>query len=220
MNLRLPPGLFNPNATPLADLTLLAYALILLPAMLLGFYFARRKKFSPQHKGTMTFITLMNWLLILFVMAVSYGASVRPALPDGLSQPIYLLPTIHLMIGALAQLLATYLLFRMWFEDELPGWLKVRRIKRWMRLTLVLWFLTVVLGIVLYVLWYTPVAVAAVPEATPVTTPDVAAPVTTPELTAPTANPELVVPVETPGPNAPVATPELIPPATTPEASG
>jgi uncharacterized membrane protein YozB (DUF420 family) len=211
MNLRLPPGLFNPNATPLADLTLVAYVLILFPAMLIGFYFARRKKFSPQHKGTMTFITAMNWLLILFVMAVSYGASVRPALPDGLAQPMYLLPTIHLAIGALAQLLATYLLFRMWFEDVLPGWTKVRRIKRWMRLTLLLWFLTVVLGVVLYVLWYTPVATVAAPVLTPAATPEVGAPVATQELTLPVVTPEL---------NAPVATPELIPPAATAEPSG
>jgi uncharacterized membrane protein YozB (DUF420 family) len=192
MNLRAAPGLFNPNATPLADLTLVAYVLLLLPAMLLGFYFARRRKFSPNHKLTMTFVTLMNWLIILFVMAVSYGANVRPALPEGLAQPVYLIPTIHLGVGLLAQVLATYLLFRMWFEDELPGWLKVRRIKPFMRLTLVLWFTTVVLGAVLYFLWYPPTAAAATPEATPAGTPDVAAPVQTPELASPvvTAEPE------------------------------
>jgi uncharacterized membrane protein YozB (DUF420 family) len=189
MDLRVSPGLFNPNATPLADLTLVAYVLLLLPAMLLGFYFARRRKFSPQHKLTMTFVTCANWLLILFVMAVSYGANVRPALPEGLSQPVYLLPTIHLAVGALAQLLATYLLFRMWFEDVLPDWMLVRRIKPFMRLTLVLWFTTVVLGVILYALWYAPAA-ATPPEATPAATPELAVPAATPELIPPAVTQE------------------------------
>lgn len=191
MNLRVPPGLFNPNASPLADLTLVAYVLLFLPAMLIGFYFARRRKFSPHHKLTMTLITSANWLLILFVMAVSYGANVRPALPAGLAQPLYLLPTIHLGIGALAQLLATYLLFRMWFEEVLPDFLMVKRIKRYMRLTLFLWFTTVVLGVILYVLWYPP-ALAAAPSGRPdpAATLDVVPPVTTPELASPVVTEE------------------------------
>ena len=208
MNLRASPGLFNPNATALADVTLIIYVVLLL-VMLLGFSFARRRKYAPHHKLTMTFVTLVNWVLILFVMAVSYGSYVKPELPAGLSQPWVLLPTIHLLTGGLAQLIATYLLFRMWFEDELPGWLKVRRIKPYMRLTLLLWLATILLGFAIYVVWYVAPA--------PATTPDPAA---TPELIAPVETPELVEPVETPELVEPAETPEPAEPAETPEASG
>jgi uncharacterized membrane protein YozB (DUF420 family) len=177
MNLRASPGLFNPNAIPLADLTLVAYVVLLL-LMLTGFVFARRRKYSPHHKLTMTFITFVNWALILFVMAVSYGNFVRPQLPAGLSQPWVLLPTLHLVTGALAQIIATYLLFRMWFEDELPGWLKVRRIKPYMRLTLGLWLVTVLLGFAIYAVWYVLPAPA---DPAPETTPEIIAPAVTPE---------------------------------------
>ncbi|HYO88809.1 MAG TPA: DUF420 domain-containing protein [Candidatus Limnocylindrales bacterium] len=199
MNLRASPGLFNANATPLADLTLLAYALLLV-VMLLGFIFARQHKFAPHHKLAMTFITVVNWVLILFVMAVSYGSAVRPELPEGLAQPWVLLPTIHLITGALAQVIATYLLFRMWFENELPGWTKVRRIKPYMRLTLLLWLTTVVLGVAIYVVWYVPAAAAPASDAAGETlvTPEPDAPVATPELAEPAETPELSEPAETP----------------------
>lgn len=237
MNLRVPPGLFNPNATPLADLTLVAYVLIFAPLMLIGFVFARRRMYEPAHKLTMTFITVSNWGLILFVMAVSYGMSVRPELPEGLSQLWVLLPTIHLIVGGLAQLLATYLLFRMWFENELPGWLKVRRIKPFMRLTLLLWLLTITLGVITYVMWYTPLVAGDAPPATvlpapdtPAATPGLGQPAVTPELAdsastpvptkTPAAAEPAVVPTATFQPGIPTKTPLAAEPATTPEAAG
>ncbi len=231
MNLRVPPGLFNPNATPLADLTLVAYVLIFTPLILIGFVFARRRMYEPAHKLTMTFITLANWGLILFVMAVSYGMSVRPQLPAGLSELWVLLPTIHLIIGGLAQLLATYLLFRMWFENELPGWLKVRRIKPFMRLTLLLWLLTITLGVITYVVWYTPLLAGEPPPATALPTLD--APAITQEPGGLAAPPDAPVPTKTPvagqpaaaptatfQPGIPTKTPIAAEPATTPEAAG
>jgi uncharacterized membrane protein YozB (DUF420 family) len=195
MTLRASPGLFNPNATPLADFTLLAYVALLL-LMVAGFIFARRRRYSPHHKLTMTFITLVNWALILFVMAVSYGSFVRPQLPAGLAQPWVLLPTLHLVTGALAQIIATYLLFRMWFEAELPGWLKVRRIRPYMRLTLGLWLATVLLGFGIYAVWYVLPAPAD-PAASPAT-----------ELDTPAATPEADEADDVDASNEPAETPE------------
>lgn len=161
MNLRTEPGFLGTDASLLADLNLLAYVLLLLPLMAVGFYFARRKRFDPQHKLVMTGITILNWVLILFVMLSSFTDSVAPNIPDNLSDNTFLFPTIHLITGGLAQLLATYLVLRMWFEKQLPQWFMVKNIKLYMRLTLSLWVVTALLGVLIYVTWYGGTASAA-----------------------------------------------------------
>ncbi|MEM6281916.1 MAG: hypothetical protein AAF787_06965 [Chloroflexota bacterium] len=231
MNLRTEPGFLGTNAHLLADITLLAYILLLLPLMGVGYMYARRKMFEPAHKYVMTSITTLNWVLILWVMLVSFTESVAPQIPDGLNQTFVALPAIHVLTGAVAQILATYLLARMWLEKQLPSWAKIVNIKAYMRVTLALWVTTAVLGIAIYFTWYgvasaqqgdvpPPVATDDVEPATdgieePVTTPEaadseVAEPVSTPETEDTTPEPE----EETP---EPVTTPEPQEPATTPE---
>jgi hypothetical protein len=214
-------GFLGTGASQLSDLSLLAYIFILIPLMLVGFFFARRKMFEPYHKLTMTLITVTNWLLIIFLMAVHYSrtATYTP------NEPHLILPTIHLVFGGLAQLLATYLVIRMWFEKQLPQWFKVRRIKRYMRTTLALWLITAGLGIGTYVSWYIVGDPARMPVIEPVAT---AEPVSTEEA-SPAATEEMspvstdeAEPQETEEAEASVAETEEvedIAPATTPESS-
>src|SRR5690606_3259002 len=123
--------------------------------------------------------------------------------------PRIVLPTLHGITGGAAQLLATYLAFRMWFENVLPSWIMVKRIKPYMRFTLALWIVTITLGAVIYVSWYiNPLQARA---AAPVTTLE---PGSTPEIggtleVIPGATPELMLTAPAPG-----STPEL---ASTPE---
>jgi hypothetical protein len=84
------------------------------------------------------------------------------------------LPTIHLITGGLAQLMATYLVIRMWFEKSLPDWFKIKNIKLAMRTTLLLWLTTAVLGILIYLTWYND-------DKSPINDKNVPAPVTTEE---------------------------------------
>ncbi len=128
------------------DLVLLAYILLIVPAMLVGFFFARRKMFEPYHKLTMTTITLVNWALIILVMLATYRRDVAPQVPQNLSHVDVLIPMLHLLPGLIAQLLATYLVIRMWFERQLPDWFKVKNIKIYMRTTLALWLITALMG--------------------------------------------------------------------------
>jgi uncharacterized membrane protein YozB (DUF420 family) len=206
MDLRADPGFLGTGASMMADLTLLAYILLIVPVMLVGFVFARRKMFVPHHRLIMTLLIAINWLLIGFLMINSYTQSVLPSLADNLTNPVYFLPTIHLITGAIAQFLGTYLVIRMWFENQLPDWFKVRRIKRYMRLTLGLWLVTAALGVLIYFTWYSssPAVAdsAADPVATPEVTPDTQAapnPAETPEVR------EADEPVETPEAEAPEA---------------
>src|ERR1700694_2721951 len=132
---------------PSGDYVLLIYIFLLVPAMLVGFGFARRHLFVPHHKLTMTTITLINWVLILIVMVVTYRAAVEPDLPQNLRLAAGLVPTIHGLLGLTAQTIATYLVIRMWFENQLPDWFKVKNIKTYMRFTLGLWLTTAVFGL-------------------------------------------------------------------------
>jgi uncharacterized membrane protein YozB (DUF420 family) len=175
-----------PDARLASDLTLLFFVVILAPAMLLGFSFARRKKFRPHHKYTMTAITLVIWLFILLLMIVSYRTWVAPAEVGGPfgGDPAHIIPTVHLITGGIAQILATYLVILMWTERTrfswvVPKFLQTSNIKPIMRTTLTLWLVTIALGVGIFLTWYSPGGAAAPPpEATeePVATeePDVA----------------------------------------------
>ncbi|MCC6615391.1 MAG: DUF420 domain-containing protein [Anaerolineae bacterium] len=191
MDLRTQPGFLGTGASTLADLTLIVYIALLIPAMLIGFTYARRKKFDSHHKPIMTAITLFNWFLIGFLMFASYRQNVLPELGQNLSQPSYLLPTLHLVIGGLAQIVATYLVIRMWFESQLPAWFKVNNIKRYMRFTLAGWLIAALLGIGIYITWYAagstsdpaaPVTADSTPEVVPEEAPETL-PEATPEVT-------------------------------------
>ena len=151
------------NAPGYASFTLLAYLFIFLPAILAGFYFARRRLFNPHHKYIMTGVVIANWVLILAVMVGSYSQYVAPSLGDRLGETSVWLPTLHLITGGIAQLLGSYLVILMWtentrFERILP--LRIRNIKTPMRATLVLWTATIALGLALYLTWYSRPALA------------------------------------------------------------
>lgn len=201
-------GTGGSDANLISDLNLLAYVVLIVPAILVGFVFARRKMFRPYHKITMTTITLVNWVIIVFLMAVRYSNWVAPYLQYGVNEPARLLPSIHLVTGALAQILATYLVILMWTERTrfafiLPNALRITNIKIFMRLTLTLWLVTAGLGILTYLTWYPPAATAEESNV-PISTEE---PEITPEATAiiiPEATPEISETVE------PAATTEVV----------
>ena len=178
-------GFLGTGASFGADITLIAYILLIAPVMIIGFVFARRKMFIPHHKYAMTAVVIINWVLILLVMQISYRNGVAPYTNQAGSEPSILIPMIHLLSGGIAQILATWLVIMMWTENTgaagiLPNFLRTTNIKPWMRLTLALWFITVILGIGIYFTWYTPSASPA----------DLQEPVSTQEAIAPEATEE------------------------------
>ncbi len=213
-DLRLAAGFLGTGASRASDISLLAYVFLLVPGMIYGYVAARRHIFVPQHKYAMTFVTVLNWALIAYVMGVSFSGAV-PYYEDREPSKL-IIPLIHLITGGIAQILATVSLIRMWFEYQLPPLLRYEPIKPQMRLTLALWLITAALGIGIYITWYgvplqprpeTP-AEQVPPEGTPEAT---LAPNTTPTPAAtedPNATP---MPAATEDPNAtpaPAATQE------------
>jgi uncharacterized membrane protein YozB (DUF420 family) len=222
-----PEGFLGTGASLLADLTLLAYILLIIPGMLAGFVFAKRNLHRPHHQMLMISITVINWLLIIFLMVTAYRFDVVSNIGTQPTNLRYLMPTVHGLLGLPAQLLATYVVIRMIIEDVNVARARQRGEKNlskywfkgakpFMRVTLVLWLATALLGIVTYAIRYDLVSIggtggdvpgateeAGVPEATPETTPEAtpepestpeAEPETTPEMT-PESTPE---PAETP----------------------
>src|SRR5690606_33739331 len=129
------------------------------------YWYARRKRFHQEHKYIMTAVTLINWVLILFLMLVSYREYVQI---DELGDEEHLLPTIHLITGAAGQLMATYLVIMMWTENTrfswiVPKFMQTRKIKGKMQFVLLMWLVTATLGLGTYFIWYEP-AIAALDD--------------------------------------------------------
>ena len=106
----------------------------------------------------MTTVLILNWVFIAWVMAASYSAQVAPKIPQDIGQIKVLLPTLHLITGAIAQILGTYLIILMWTENTPLSWLavvKTRNIKPLMQTTLALWLLTVLLGFGIFAVFRT-----------------------------------------------------------------
>ena len=175
-------------------------------------------------------ITLITWELIVFLMIVAYRFDVVENLGQQPVNPRYIVPTIHGILGLLAQLLATYVIYRMWREDSQVAAAKQRGAKKeelrrywflnakpFMWMTLILWLITSLLGIGNYLIRYDVLPVLAGGGAAPVATEEPAMtdePASTPEVVMtdePAATDEPVVTED-----APVATEE---PAATPEAA-
>ncbi len=146
-------GILDTDAVLMSDLSLLAYVLLIVPSMVIGYRFARSKKFVPHHQVVMTGVMLFNWALIAFIMAVTYDGLQEFRSEDSVAGD-FRLASLHMVIALSAQLLGTYLVIRMWFEDVLPAWAKVKKIKRYMRLTLAGWLIAAALGAATYIQIY------------------------------------------------------------------
>ena len=177
-------GFLGTGASLLADLTLAAYVVLLLPAMLVGFVFARRGRHRPHHKWVMIVVTLVNWALIAFLMIATFRADVAPNLAGQAANPRYWLPAVHGLFGLPAQLLATFIVVRMLLEDYQVARARQRgdqnlsrywfKGAKWtMRLVLFLWIITASLGIVTYLARYNVLTLPGSTVSAPASTPEV-----------------------------------------------
>ena len=97
-------------------------------------------------------MVLLNLILIALIMLPPFARDIVPGLPGRLSQPYYLLPTLHATLGGVTQLLGLYIILRAG-TDWLPESLRFQNYKLWMRTTLALWWSVILLGIATYYVW-------------------------------------------------------------------
>jgi hypothetical protein len=88
-------------------------------------------------------------------MAPSFRSQVAPRIPARLGRPFYALATAHAAVGCIAELMGIYIVLAAG-TNILPGKLRLVRYKRWMRTTLLIGWLALLLGLATYARWYPP----------------------------------------------------------------
>ncbi len=146
-------AVFGTSAPVVADVVALA-EVALGAGLIVGTLLVRRghRRF---HQYLQSAIVLVNLPLVLVWMLPSYLRNVLPGIAEGLSQPYYLLPTVMLVLGAIAEALGVYVIL-VAGTNLLPERLRFHRYRRWMRTVLALWWAVLLLGLLTYVVWYVP----------------------------------------------------------------
>jgi len=136
-------GLFGTRASILSDASLLIQ-IILLVILLIGFRLGKKKTASSlyMHGWLMKLLVALNTLTILFVMGPSFflhfGSVVEELFVFG-----FPFTFIHHSIGLVAEILGIILVFK-----------KFGKVRTWMRVTFMLWLVSLLLGLGFYVRYY------------------------------------------------------------------
>ena len=140
-------GFLGTTAPFLSDLSLIV-SILLGGVAAFGGIQARKKNFD-KHCPVMAYAALINWLPVLVVMVPAFIGVLQgtETLATGTFANV---PIFHGILGTITQLLMTYTVTRMYWIETLPPkkpiWL--------MRITMILWLLTVFGGIGVYVVSY------------------------------------------------------------------
>lgn len=132
------------GAGPFADINLLA-ELLLLFGLTVGYGLARANKITHQYNQTVW--VLLNIVLVMFIMIVSFSRSVVRGIPGELLKAYYFSSFFHSVLGTLTILCGIYILLRM--NNLLPKALRISWWKNLMRITLGLYWLVGLFGLVL-----------------------------------------------------------------------
>lgn len=140
-------SLFGTRTT--ADINL-ALQILLLIGLWIGFLLARRGKIggATGHANVQTTMVLANLVLIAVAMATSFYSYVIEGGSTGDSVARWMM--LHGILGTVAEVTGIYLILRM-RTTWIPKRLRVRNFKRYMRATLGVWTVLVLLGVVIYV---------------------------------------------------------------------
>jgi len=120
--------------------------------LLAGAWLAHKKRFR-QHAWCQSGVVLLNFAVIALAMLPSFHARVLPQIPGRLGRAYYALAMAHGILGIIAEIAALYILISAG-THLLPEKARINRYKSWMRGTLVLWWVALLLGITTYARWY------------------------------------------------------------------
>jgi len=147
-------GLFNPYAVFLADVNLLLQVAIF-AVLLVGFLLAKFRRSFMKHGVTMLTALVLHTILIFGVMVPSLLSMEEAGLLANLSSSLALFTFPHAVLGSIVEVLAIYLVGTFLFNrGDVKACFKN---KRFMQVTIVLWFLEIILGVYIYILLYVPI---------------------------------------------------------------
>ena len=121
-------------------------------ALLAGAVLARRRRYQA-HACCQSAVVLLNLALIGFAMAPSFHSQLMPKIPHSLRKPYYAIAAGHAALGVVAELTGLYVILAAG-TDVLPHRFRLRNYRAWMRGTLILWWVVLLLGVATYVRWY------------------------------------------------------------------
>jgi uncharacterized membrane protein YozB (DUF420 family) len=134
-----------------ADLNLLVQIAMGL-ALLGGAFLARAKRYTA-HGICQAAVLILNVPMIALVMWPSLHSRVLPKLSSHFGKRYYASAVTHGILGAVAELLGLYILL-VAGTNILPNSWRLESWKLWMRIELVLWWIVLLSGFVIYYIWY------------------------------------------------------------------
>jgi uncharacterized membrane protein YozB (DUF420 family) len=141
-------GLFGPN-TLMSDLNLLLQ-LLLVAGLTFGYWLARRGNIEA-HRCNQTVWVLVNAVLVALIMVGGMENAAFDSASDVAKMHIWV-PWLHAALGTATVACGLWLVLQM--NDILPQTLHVRGWKTLMRVTLAGYWLTALLGIAIYYVWF------------------------------------------------------------------
>lgn len=121
-------------------------------ALLAGAVLARRRHYRV-HARCQSAVVLLNLVVIGFRMAPSFYSQLAPKIPQSLGKSYYAIAAGHAALGVVAELAGLYVILAAG-TNVLPKRLLLRNYRAWMRATLILWWVVLLLGVATYVRWY------------------------------------------------------------------
>jgi uncharacterized membrane protein YozB (DUF420 family) len=142
------PGFLGMDAPFLSDLSLI---LMLLTAILftIGWQLARRGRYEA-HRWVQTTAVAINTIVVLGVMIRSYVTYILPGIPGKLLEGDYAFTTVHALVGLAAMMLGIFVVLR--GNNLVPGALRFKNYKPFMRTAYILYMLATLLGVMVYIL--------------------------------------------------------------------
>jgi hypothetical protein len=136
-------GLLGTAATVQGDLNFLLQIMILV-ILFVGYRYGRVKESESLnlHGKVMTVVVVLNAVAILLVMGPSFVAAFGAVL-DEVFKIGFPLTSLHHSLGLAAEVLGIVFVFR-----------KFGNVRRWMRVTIVVWLSALGLGMSVYVLYF------------------------------------------------------------------
>jgi uncharacterized membrane protein YozB (DUF420 family) len=145
------PGFLGTRATFGPDIALV---LIVVSAVMftVGWQLAVHKHYDI-HRWVQTSAASINSLAVLVVMVGSFVGFVLPNIPSKLNESVTQITTIHAAIGTVCFLLGVFIVLRA--NKLVPKALRFKNYKLFMRTSYVLYMVTTLIGIAVYVVTYT-----------------------------------------------------------------
>lgn len=154
-------GFLGTNASLLSDLSLLFGVGVAL-LLTLGVVMARRRRFTV-HRWIQSSAVSLNVLQVGLVMLISFARSAAPGIPARLGEGYFAIAAAHGLAGTLTLLFGTFVALR--GNELVPGALRFHNYKLFMRTAYGAYLTVTLLGVWVYVTWYTGAPREAAPLA-------------------------------------------------------